>query len=723
MTNHLNYVDPEREKQIARLFDLESLSDGLTSGRLCGVAVEDSTAQLILILLERLGWNPDAHSLVSAFPHFPDRVGLAEVRATLANLGYTSTITKIPGHQLKNCASATLVCDERGVLWLVGDDGEGPVLFLANEIGRSKRPSAMVVYRTVQFEPPSNVALRSAANPNRSWTRELFHRFGNEKNVMVFSTLASGVAAVTVAFGISKIFDTVIPTESYATLVGLLVGLAIIALADFVLRSVRAATVGRLAGRVEYLLSTGLFSKIMRLPSSMVTSASSSDQFARLKQFETLRDVVGGPVVLLFLELFFGFVLLLAVALIAWQLAALLFVLAVAFLASAFLLAPGMRRASQQLSIAQSGVNELQFELLNRRQQIRRDGLFLVSKNMLNGKLREVVKARRRLKALLRLPNFLSHASLPLAASSVIGCGALLVMAGNITTGQLIAATILTWRLFAPIQQSLSILPKISDIMRLNDQIDMLMRLPEEKGSTSRMLSMRAKGDLVANNVVVRFPNSFKPALVASKIEIPHGSFVSVTGHSGSGKSTLMRLLAGTIEPQAGMVLLDGLNLLQLSREYRTRSIVYVSQKPIFFFGTIAQNLRLAAPSASDDRLEEVVREMGLDTWIASLPDGLHTRIDPATDTRLTSTTRTLIGIAQAVLVEPRVLLLDETVGGLEPEFEACLLRTLSLRRKSMSVVMVTHRPSLIRQSDFVITLNEGAATMQRFEREAKVAS
>ncbi len=723
MTICLSYVDDDREKQIARLFDLENLSDGLTSGRLCDVPVDDATAQLILILLERLDWAPDAHALVTAFPHYPDQVGLAEVRATLANLGYASTIASLPGHRLKHCAPATVVCDETGMLWLLGDDGDGPILFQANEISKSKRPAAMVIYRTIQFEQPSPALQRTTGSPNRSWTADLFNRFGSEKKLLVFSTLASGVAAIVVAFGISKIFDTVIPTESYATLMGLLIGLAIIALPDFVLRGVRASAVGRVAGRVEYLLSTGLFSKIMRLPSSMVTSASQSDQFARLKQFETLRDVVGGPVVLLFLELIFGSLLLLAVAVIAWQLAALLFVLAGVFLASAFLLTPRLRRATQRLSVAQSAMNELKYELLASRQQIRRAGLFEVSKEKLNSKLREVVRARRKLNQPMRLPQTLAHASLPLAASSVIGAGALLAMAGSITTGQLIAATILTWRLFAPIQQSLSVLPKVPDILRLNEQIDMLMRLPEEASSPPTSLSLRPKGELVASNVVMRYPNGFKPALVVSKLQIPPGAFVTVTGHSGSGKSTLLRLLAGTIAPQAGVVLLDGLNLVQLSRAFRTRSIVYVSQKPVFFFGTLAQNLRLAAPGIHEDKLTEVLQDLGLARWVDTLPDGLHTRIDPATSTLLNPTIKTLLSIAQALLVEPRILLLDETVGGLEPEFEANLLEALRKRRADVSVVMVTHRPSLIRQSDFAIVLNEGAATMQQVVPQERVAS
>ena len=714
----------DREKRLARLFDLEGLSDGLTSGRLCDVPIDDATAQLMLILLERLDWNPDAHALVTAFPHFPERVGLAEVRATLANLGFTSRISNVLGRRLKYCPAATLVCDERGALWLLENTDIEPTLFQTDEAATVKQPNPVALYQTVQFEPPIAARAGTAQNPSKSWTGDLFNRFGTEKTLLVLLTLASGLAAIVVAFGISKIFDTVIPTGSYATLAGLLVGLAVMALTDFVLRGIRAATVGRVAGRVEYILSTGLFSKIMRLPTSMVTGASPSDQFARLRQFETLRDVVGGPVVLLFLELFFGAVLLLAVAVIAWQLAALLFVLVAIFLASAVLLTPRLRRATQRLSVAQAAMNEVSYELLSRRRQIRRNGQIDVSMDMLNSKLRAVIRARRSLHRLMRLPQGLAHVSLPLAATTVIGAGALLVISNDLSAGQLIAATILTWRLFAPIQQSLHVLPKIPELLRLNSQIDMLMRLPEDRSGLSGSDVQRPKGDLAARNVVVRYPNSFAPALVGAKLEFPHGAFATVTGHSGSGKSTLLRCLSGALEPQAGVVLLDGLNLSQLSRGYRTRNVAYVSQKPIFFFGTIAQNLRLAAPGAHENALLEVVHELGLDTWLDGLADGLQTRIDPATMSNvLTPTIRTLISIGQALLLEPRILLLDETVGGLEPAFEEKLMSAITSRRGQMTVIMVTHRPSLIRQSDFVVVLNEGVATMRRAVSEERVAS
>lgn len=711
MTGFADIEVPPKETPAQHMFQLDALYDGLTSGRLCGQAFDPEKAQLMLVLLERLDWIPDARQLAGALPHYPEAFGIEQFRSTLATLGFQSTEAKMPGSRLRSCARATLVSSSN--LWLLGGEGERGQLVRPSEYGEDvAKISRHKTYHVAQFEPYSNL-LEAVSPQQSSWIGDTINRFVPELRLLVFLTFLSGIFAILIALGITTIFNTVIPTRNYATLSGIIAGLGLVFLFDFGFRRIRADVVGRVSGRLEYVLGSALLGKLLRLPTAMLTSVTLSDQLSRLRQFESIRDLFGGPVVLLLLELPMALLLLVTVGLIAWPLAALLAVYIATFFILTVLLAPAIRRESRKQGAAQAILNRVVLEVLGQREQIGREGLSAVWVEKINAKVRDLARARRRLASLTRWLEGLSHASLPIAAGSVIGLGAFLVMAGTLTGGALVAATILTWRLFAPVQQGLLMLPKLQDVLRLFQQIDAMMRLPEEEDGSERGHQVQRTGSLSARSVVLRHPKSIAPVLMGVQFDIAHGTFVTVSGRSGAGKTTLLKVLAGQLHPQAGAVLFNDLNLSQLSRGFRARNIAYVSQKPLFIYGSVAQNLRLADPTADDSKLMSVLNEMGLGPWLEGLSEGLETRLDPSIDGALLSASvLNSLSVAQALLTDPVVLLLDEAAGNMDATLEACLVDALEARRGHMTSVVVTHRPSLIRRSDKVIVLNAGSAVL-----------
>ena len=706
--------------RMAQLFKLDSIFDGLISGRLCGERFEPETAQLILVLLERLEWIPDARQLASAMPHFPDCFELNQLRSALAILGYKSSEEAVKGHSLWRYPHGTVI--EQNGLWLLAKDDRQPRLFRPSDVDEVSAPiDPNKTYRLARFE-------RTAATDDdhySSWTSRLLGRFTPELRLLIALTFLSGLSAILIAFGITTLFDTVIPTRNYATLAGILLGLGAVFVFDFKFRRIRAEVVGRVSGRLEYVLGGALLDKLLRLPTVMLSGSSLGDQMARLRQFESIRDLFGGPVVVLMLELPMALLLLLTVAIIAWPLAVMLAAYAVIFGTIAFLLAPAIRRASQNQSISQGKLNRVVLEVLEQRHRIGRDGLAPIWLGRVETHVRELGQARRRSMSLSRWLDALSQASLPLAAGSVIGVGALFVIYGTLTGGALIAATILSWRLFAPVQQGLVLLPKLQNVLSLFKQIDGLMRLPEEEsGSEQGNEAIGAKGNIAAKGLVLRYPKSIAPALVGVQFSIPHGAFFTVSGASGAGKTTLLKVLAGQLQPQAGAVLFNDTNLSQMSRSFRARNIAYVSQSPLYIYGSVAQNLRLSDPTADDAQLMSILSELGLADWIDSLPDGIDTRLDPSLDrAMLSASVLSSLAVAQALLTHPAVLLMDEAVGSMDSALESHLLAALEARRDRMTSVLVTHRPSLIRRSDRTILLNSGAAQVLETNKEQRQAS
>ena len=700
--------------------DYDSILDGLLEGRLGGRAFDRVTAGLLMGLLERLEWPAHPRDFAAALPHFPDRFQINEFRATLMRMGYSSTVRRSAGRALRKIRSAALIADADGSLWFCARDRAKPVLYRPlgpeGETERSIRP--WQAYRVVEFEPdhkldPSEGPLQSRS----SWTADLFFRFAPEFRLVLMLTLLSGGLAIVVAFGITMIFDIVIPTRNEETLRHLLVGLMVVFALDFSFRRIKAECIGRITARAEHIMGAGLFGKLLDLKPSLVSAAPLGTQMARLRRFEGIRDLVGSPMAQIVFELPLTLALLAVIAAMAWQLAGILVLHIMIFVSLGVMFAPGLHRETRKLGAIQVAATQMLTDVITHRGQIARYGMAPAISRKAAPVIADLARQRRRVAVYSRGLGGMAHGSLPLAAAMVIGVGAILVMNGQVTAGELIAITILTWRLLAPVQQFLAQLPRFRDVRDIMLQVDTLMQLPDDRMSSSAPAQRISEGQLQVLDVVLRHPKSVSPTLVGVRVDIPHGAFVTVTGEAGSGKSTLLKVLAGVLEPQAGAVHLNDLNIAQLSREFRAANIAYVPQHPPYFYGTVAQNLRFANPAAGTYQLEAITDELGLSQWLAELPEGLNTRLDPSRDGAvLRPDIKSCLAIAQGLLTEPVVLLLDEPVGGMNNHLESHLLQALHARRDHMTRVMVTHRPSVIRQSDAVLLLKGGGARMAKPE-------
>ena len=161
-----------------------------------------------------------------------------------------------------------------------------------------------------------------------------------------------------------------------------------------------------------------------------------------------------------------------------------------------------------------------------------------------------------------------------------------------------------------------------------------------------------------------------------------------------------------------------------MSHAFRARNLIYVAQTPAYFFGTVAQNLRLSDPAATDEDLKAILAELGLSDWIAGLAEGLDTRIDPDVDADLLApSVRTALAVAQALLARPAALFLDEPAGGMDPALETRLLDAIEARRGRMTCLMVTHRPAIMRRCDGVVRLRNGGVVLHKRQDDERVAS
>ncbi|MEO0386136.1 MAG: ATP-binding cassette domain-containing protein [Pseudomonadota bacterium] len=716
--------DPPRCPLFAS-FDYDALLEALVAGRMTGQPMDPRTGATLLLLLEKAGWKTHLRRLSGALPHFATTLNPTEIRATMSDLGFTSRIMPLRGHALVGAPNATLVVDGRGGFWLHAQDKKGRWQLFQPAVGplpgKSQRIERQRTYTAILFEPRNVEGLGpDASQKAASWFGQILRRFQPELRFALALTLLSGGVTLVVAFAIMMIFNVVVTSRNTDTIWAIFWGILLIFAADLSLRAIKAQLFGRIAGRMEYILGSSLFSKLLTLPSAMVTGAPISEQMARMRQFETVRDIFSGPPALIVLELPIALMLLVVITVLAWPLGlALIGLIAVILLIAGLFVGPIQRR-TRSLSAAQSHLTRLMLEILACRQQIGRDGLAWVYFNRFDLATRELARRRRRLSWSTSLLEALAHASLPLAATTVIFLGTTLVLAGALSGGQLVAATILTWRVVAPVQQIAQLMSKIPDLRALVRQIDALMRIDEEDARLEEPGLDRIEGPLALRSVAVRHPKSVMPVFAGATLALPYGVLVAVTGPSGSGKSTLLKIMAGQMAPQSGFVQLGPANLHQMSLANRARNIALVGARPLFFYGSVAQNLRLIDPAAPNETLTELLVSLGLGPWLDKLPNGIDTRLDPSLDSRLFANgVASSIAVAQALLSDPAVLLLDEPASGYDQDLEDRLHAVLEARRRQMTSVIVSQRPSVLRTMDAVITVAEGGVKLQRVDRQS----
>ncbi len=212
---------------------------------------------------------------------------------------------------------------------------------------------------------------------------------------------------------------------------------------------------------------------------------------------------------------------------------------------------------------------------------------------------------------------------------------------------------------------------------------------------------------VAVERVSLTYPGAARPALSDVSLSFPAGSWSAVVGVSGSGKSTLAHLLPRGFDPDTGIVLLGGVDVTRLSLDDLRSRVALVAQRPTMLSGTLAHNLRLGAPDATDDDLVAALHTAALDDWYASLPEGLDTGIGERGST-LSGGQLQRIALARALVARPSVLVLDEALSQLDGPTARVVRDRLAALPGPMTVIEVTHRVDLLDDDTFVAVLDAG---------------
>lgn len=622
----------------------------------------------------------------------------------LARLGFFTEAMQVRGRHLAELPEGSIVLDGSDILFaskhLSGQfQLKDPATGKYTLIRSSRRYECFVVVSTTKS---------SAVPQTGNFAFSLWCRFRPELRAILLLTLFSNILILVASFAVGFIFDVALPAKALDTLAALMVGGVVLIALDLRLRKIKSQIVAYVSGRLEYLVSGSLYAKLLDLPLEMTTSVSIGDQVSRLKQFETVRDVFCGPVVMIAFELPFIAIMIAAICFINPTVGGVLLFIAGAHVLIGVWSYPRMKQATLDHSRCRAEYISVLEETLSHRAEIVRRGLGQMWSRRLSSRYAQATGARMRVDDLVRFLTNINAASLPVALGTVTAVGAVKVMHGEMTGGGLIACTILVGRLLGPVQQGILVAVRLPEVVNLFRQITSMLMLPSASKTSSGQHLSRATKQITLENVVMSYPRAVEPALYGVTITIESGTFTCVSGPSGSGKSSLLRAIIGHYRLQRGGIYFGPVNAEQLTSYERTQIVGHLGRRSLRMHGTIKQNLHLCAPKATDADLREICEEVGILRVIEALPGGLDYRLDYAAQAQFSSTFWTSLAFAQILLRSPQILLLDEPEAGLTPEDEAALLRIIEKRRGQMTILMVTHRPSTMQRADKVLVLQSG---------------
>lgn len=524
--------------------------------------------------------------------------------------------------------------------------------------------------------------------------------------VMLASLVANVLALAGVLFSM-QVYDRVIPAESLPTLYVLFGGVVLALVFDFSMRLLRLKVTDLLGKRADLRISDLVFGHALRLRNS-VRPKSTGSFISQLRELEQIRDLITSstataladlPFFLLFLLVFWliGGVLVVIplAALVAMLLPGLLAQRRLARLANASMRESALRNAMLVESI--QGMDEIK--------ALQAEARFERQWNQYNA---ACAHSNLRLRTLTNgLVTWTQNVQGAVFAV-VIVVGAPMVIAGDLTTGSLVAASMLSSRMMAPMAQLTHVLTRWQQAKVALQGLDKLMQSPVDHPESEARVHLPAiRGEYQLRQATFRYSPEAPPALSISQLNIQPGERIAILGRNGAGKSTLLQALGGAMDLVEGEVTLDGIAMAHLDPADLRRDVGLLAQYSRLFHGTLRENLTLGAGQASDQELLAALAASGALEFVRQLPKGMdHLVLEGGAG--LSGGQRQALVLARLLVRQPQVLLLDEPTASLDDISERRLLDNLERFCQGRTLIIATHRMSVLQRVDRVLVLDGG---------------
>lgn len=592
---------------------------------------------------------------------------------------------------------------ENTALVIQPESGEGQKVICLEELQQEYTGYALFIKPPFRFDRRTEI---KAPKPSRAWFWEVVASTWKLYAEVMIASFFINLFAIASSLFTMNVYDRVVPNHAKATLGVLSIGVLIVFCFDFLMRTLRGYFIDVASKKTDVLLSASLFERMLGVPLS--ERPRSVGSFANhMQQFDTFRDFLTSTTISTLIDLPFVLFFVFIIFLLGGSVAI------VPLLAVPFVIVVGIGIQSAlhravKASYRHSGQKQaLLIESLIGIETIKSLG----AEGFLQRKWEQAVgmaaKSAIRIKGLSASAVHFSLWVQQVAVVLVVVMGVLRIHLGEMTMGALIACTLLTGRALAPLSQLAGLLMRYHQAIAALQAVDTLMKMPTEQSREPSLRTTSLRGEVTFQEVVFHYPRQSVRVLDGICFHIKEGEKVAIIGRVGSGKTTIEKLVLGLYPPLRGTILLDGTEIHQFDPVMIRRNIGYVPQDIFLFYGSLRENITYTAPFVEESAILKAARVAGIAEWIAQHPQGLDMPVGEQ-GSNLSGGQRQAIAIARALVLDPPLLLLDEPTSMMDNRTESLVKSQLATAVKDKTVVLVTHKSTLLTLVDRIIVMDEG---------------
>ncbi|WP_108446589.1 type I secretion system permease/ATPase [Halomonas denitrificans] len=683
-------------------------------------AVHDELLECLQTIAQVHDRAATAESLIAGLPLEQGRLTPGVFARAAARAGLTARITESRLVQLnpalfpavlllepgRACVLLALDLEARRARVIFPELGDAETEVSLDGLQASYSGQAIYVRPRFRFD-----ARGPEVNPQRShhWFWGVIRENRKLYRDVIAGSVVINLFAVAMPLFVLNVYDRVVPNHATETLWVLAAGIFLVLCFDLALRLMRNAFVDLAASRADVKLSSSIMARVLGL--RMEARPASTGSFAAtLQSFESVRAFIGSATVvalvdLPFVLLFVGIIALIGPPLVLPLLAGIVFVLLYALAAQGKL-----HELSETTWRVGAQRNATLVESLSSLETVKT----LRAESRLQGSWEKATAFLSRTSAQLRLVSSSVSSVALWAQHSVAVCviliGVYQIIEGNLTQGGLIAAYLLSSRAMAPISQAAALLAQYHQASTALQSLDAVMERPVERPDGKAFIDRPVvRGEIRFDKVSLRYPEAERDALRDVSLTIEPGERVALLGRVGCGKTSLNKLLLGLYQPTAGAVTVDDVDIRQFDPLQLRRHIGYVPQDVSLFFGSLRDNILAGGGSdgVDDEALLRAIKLSGLDGLVNGHPQGVDLPVGERGQ-MLSGGQRQAVAIARALVHDPRILLLDEPTSAMDHASEEAFKANLKAYGQGKTLVIVTHRTSLLSLVDRILVIDAG---------------
>ncbi len=682
-----------------------------------GSARDDTLLGCLLLVGRMKQRHCTADSLTAGLPLVDNRLTPELFIRAARRINLAASITRRTLEEVSNLVlpAVLLLQDGRAcVLERVSKDGVARILLPEAGNGSKELPlsalseihSGYVIFVQDQYRFDERTSDAVLSRP-RHWFRDTMAEAWPLYAEVGLAALLINLFALASPLFIMNVYDRVVPNQAIETLWVLGVGIAVVFLFDLLMRTLRSYFLDVAGKRADIVLSANVFERV--LGTRMSARPHSVGAYANsLNEFDSFRDFFTSLTLTALIDLPFVFLFIFTIWLIGGPLALVPLLVLPLSLGAAVLIqrlladniAELLRHAAQKqatLIETLTGIETIK--------SLGAEGATQRRWEQVTGTIARLgLKTRFLSSSAINITVFLQH----MATVGVIIYGVYLIAEGELSMGGLIAATILTGRALAPLAQVAGTLTRYNQARSAYAATDAIMQTPVERPADRVFLDRpQITGNIEFRNVSFSYPGQDVIALDNVSFRIRSGEHIAVIGRIGSGKSTIERLMLGLYEPASGAILMDDTDSRQIDPADLRHHIGYVPQDSFLFYGSVRDNIMTGMPYADDHAVLKAATIAGVTDFINRHPSGFDMQVGERGE-RLSGGQRQSITVARALLGDPPILVMDEPSNAMDNSTEERFKQRLADWSADRTLIIVTHRASLLSLVDRVIVMDSG---------------